>query len=99
MKRPESSSPLVLFSRQKVLHKTLTRRRTFKPYPQTISKLNITIWEEALPERLNSGSVVGPQPAVLLLQPLDLLHQRLVHRVFLDQAVDLILKHNTSDAR
>lgn len=38
-------------------------------------------------------SVVGLQPTVLLSEPLDFLHQRLVHWVFLDQTVDLILKH------
>lgn len=38
------------------------------------------------------GSVVGLQPAVLLSQLLDLLHQRLVHGVPLDQTVDLVLK-------
>lgn len=37
-------------------------------------------------------SVVGLQPAVLLFQPLDLLHQGLVHGVFFNQTVDLILK-------
>lgn len=51
------------------------------------------------PGRLHSGhhrhthmlwSVVGPQLAVLLSQPLDLLHQRLVHGEFLHQTVDLV---------
>lgn len=38
------------------------------------------------------GSVVGSQPPVLLFQPLDLLHQGLVHGVLLDQTVDLVLE-------
>ncbi|MEQ2186892.1 hypothetical protein GOODEAATRI_033551 [Goodea atripinnis] len=43
-----------------------------------------------------SSSVVRSEPAVFFSQPLDLLHQRLVDRIFLNQTVDLRLEHNMS---
>lgn len=49
---------------------------------------------QGVPPALDPRSVVGLQPAVLLFQPLDLLHQRLVDGVSLNQTVDLILKRH-----
>lgn len=54
--------------------------------------LRVWIQGWGVPSPLSLRSVVGLQSAVLLFQPLDLLHQRLVHRVSLNQTVDLILK-------
>lgn len=45
---------------------------------------------QGITDTLMLWSVVGPQLAVLLSQPLDLLHQRLVHGEFLHQTVDLV---------
>lgn len=49
------------------------------------------------PGNVRCCSVVGLQPPDLLPQPLDLLHQRLVHRVLLHQTVDLVLRGTETD--
>jgi len=56
-----------------------------------LTGLVLLVWRRQWHHRDITGSVVGLEPPVLLLQPLHLLHQRLVHGVLLDQAVDFIL--------